>query len=79
MCTQIYFFKFLLQYCFYCPQQEILDASGTHITKQRGKTKLADMIAKVFYTSPRAWENTGENTGFTSFQKARSDKQEMKT
>lgn len=52
-------------------QQEILDASSAHITKQRGKTKQADMIAKVFYTSPRAWNRvlSGRTSDSPRFRK----------
>lgn len=54
--------RFLLQYCFFVLTLSTgnsgrLKHISAHITKQRGKTKQADMIAKVFYTSPRAWDS----------------------
>lgn len=49
---------FSLLYCFYCPYilNRIFWMSQAHkLQSKEEKQKQSDMIAKVFYTSPRAW------------------------
>lgn len=66
--------RFLLQYCFFVLTLSTGNSGRlkrAHITKQRGKTKQMDMIAKVFYTSPRAWNSvlSGRTSDSPRFRK----------